>query len=173
MFGTSHVEMQQLANQLKSMFTNDGNVLLFNIHVVPGHAESVVFPATADELNGNGYGEKLYNMSSLLPLNYNEHILNVGNVEAVSIKDWVTKCYESLGKIPNFVNVYEEIEQRNYFSFYNYEYYLDVSRQSKIYPETISLEDGLRDSVKWYLEHRTEVNKKPYFEYINENLVES
>lgn len=56
------------------MFTNDGNVLFFNIHVVPGHAESVVFPATADELNGNGYGEKLYNMSSLLPLNYNEQI---------------------------------------------------------------------------------------------------
>lgn len=72
--GTTHDEMQQLANQLKSMFTNDGNVLLFNIHVVPGHAESVVFPATADELNGNGYGEKLYNMSSLLPLNYNEQI---------------------------------------------------------------------------------------------------
>ena len=101
-----------------------------------------------------------------------ERILNVGNVEAVSIKDWVTKCYESLGKIPDFVNVYEDIEQRNYFSFYNYEYYLDVSRQNKIYPETISLEDGLRDSVKWYLEHSTEVNKKPYFKYINENLVE-
>ena len=75
--GTSHDEMQQLANQLKSMFTNDGNVLFFNIHVVPGHAESVVFPATADELNGNGYGEKLYNMSSLLPLNYNEQIRNI------------------------------------------------------------------------------------------------
>lgn len=102
-----------------------------------------------------------------------EHILNVGNVETVSIKDWVTKCYESLGKIPEFVNVYEEIEQRNYFSFYNYEYYLDVSRQSKIYPETTSLEDGLRDSVKWYLKHSAEVNKKPYFEYINENFVES
>ena len=101
-----------------------------------------------------------------------ERILNVGNVEAVSIKDWVTKCYESLGKIPDFVNVYEDIEQRNYFSFYNYEYYLDVSRQNKIYPETISLEDGLRDSVKWYLEHSTEVNKKSYFKYINENLVE-
>ena len=72
--GTSHDEMQQLANQLKSMFTNDGNVLFFNVHVVPGHAESVVFPASVDELNGNGYGEKLYNMSSLLPLNYNEQI---------------------------------------------------------------------------------------------------
>ena len=31
----------------------------------------------ADELNGNGYGEKLYNMSSLLPLNYNEQIRNI------------------------------------------------------------------------------------------------
>ena len=101
-----------------------------------------------------------------------EHILNVGNVEAVSIKEWVTKCYESLGKIPAFVNVYEEIEQRNYFCFYNYEYYLDVSRQNQIYPETISLEDGLKDTAKWYLKHSTEVNKKPYFEYIDENLVE-
>ena len=109
-------------------------------------------------------------METIIKENPKEHILNVGNAEAVSIKDWVTKCYESLGKIPEFVNVYEEVEQRNYFSFYNYEYYLDVSRQNKIYPETISLEDGLRDSLKWYLEHSTEVNKKPYIEYINENL---
>ena len=101
-----------------------------------------------------------------------EHILNVGNKEAVSIKEWVIKCYECLGKIPTFVNVNEEIEQRNYFSFYNYEYYLDVTRQSKIYPETISLEDGLKDAAKWYLEHRTEVNKKTYFEYIDSNLAE-
>ena len=27
-----------------------------------------------------------------------DHILNVGNVETVSIKDWVTKCYACLGK---------------------------------------------------------------------------
>ena len=66
--------MQQLSNQLKSMFTNDGNVLLFNIHIVPGHTESMVFPASLGELNHNGYGEKLYNMASLLPLNYNEQI---------------------------------------------------------------------------------------------------
>lgn len=99
-----------------------------------------------------------------------EHILNVGNVETVSIKEWVTKCYECLGKTPTFVNVYEEIEQRNYFSFYNYEYYLDVSRQQKIYPETISLEEGLKDAAKWYLENGTEVNKKPYFDYIDENF---
>ena len=40
-----------------------------------------------------------------------EHILNVGNAEAVSIKEWVTKCYESLGKKPTFVNVYEELNR--------------------------------------------------------------
>lgn len=102
-----------------------------------------------------------------------EHILNVGNAEAVSIKEWVTKCYESLGKKPTFVNVYGEIEQRNYFSFYNYEYYLDVSRQGEIFSETTTLEDGLKDAAEWYLEHNTEVNKKPYFEFIDENLVES
>ena len=102
-----------------------------------------------------------------------EHILNVGNVESVSIKEWVIKCYKSLGKIPTFVNVYDEIEQRNYFSFYNYEYYLDVSRQGKIYPETIALEDGLKDAAEWYLEHSGEVNKKPYFEFIDENILEN
>lgn len=45
------------------------------------------------------------------------------------------------------MNVNETIEQRNYFSFYNYEYYLDVTRQSKIYPKTISLEDGIKDAA--------------------------
>ena len=102
-----------------------------------------------------------------------EHIFNVGNIEAVSIKEWVTICYKSLGKTPIFVNVNETIEQRNYFSFYNYEYYLDVSRQGKIFSETTTLEDGLKDAAEWYLEHNTEVNKKPYFEFIDENLVES
>lgn len=100
-----------------------------------------------------------------------EHILNVGNSEAISIKDWVTKCYACFGKVPSFVNVYDDIEQRNYFSFYNYEYYLDVQRQHKIYSDTISLEEGLKESVEWYLANESEVNKKPYFDYIDTNLV--
>jgi hypothetical protein len=56
------------------MFTNDGNVLLFNIHIVPGDTDSVAFPNTTADLNGNEYGLRLYNMSSLLPLNYNDMI---------------------------------------------------------------------------------------------------
>lgn len=38
---------------------------------------------------------------------------------------WVKLCYTVTGKEPVFVNVYGDVEQRNYFSFYDYEYYLD------------------------------------------------
>ena len=75
--GVGHDEMQQLSNQLKSMFTNDGNVLLFNIHIVPGQQDSIVFPSTTNELHNNEYGIRLYNMSSLLPLNYNDMIKQI------------------------------------------------------------------------------------------------
>ena len=98
------------------------------------------------------------------------HIMNVGNVEPVAIKDWVTMCYGCFYKIPEFVNVSEDIEQRNYFSFHNYEYYLDVQQQNKIYPETIPLEAGLKECAEWYVENESEVGKKPYMEYIDCNL---
>lgn len=98
------------------------------------------------------------------------HLMNVGNVELVTIKDWVTMCYACFDKIPEFVNVGEDIEQRNYFSFHNYEYYLDVQQQNKIYPETILLEEGLKECAEWYVENESEVGKKPYMEYIDCNL---
>ena len=98
------------------------------------------------------------------------HLMNVGNVELVTIKDWVTMCYACFDKIPEFVNVGEDIEQRNYFSFHNYEYYLDVQQQNKIYPETIPLEEGLKESAEWYVENGSKVGKKPYMEYIDCNL---
>lgn len=101
-----------------------------------------------------------------------EHILNVGNPDVISIKDWVTKCYACFDKTPTFVNVYDTIEQRNYFSFYDYEYALDVHRQNQIYPQTISLDAGLREAAEWYLGHEMEVNKKAYFDYIDANLLD-
>ncbi len=97
--------------------------------------------------------------------------MNVGNVYTISIKDWVTKCYSCLGKIPVFEYVYEDIEQRNYFSFYNYEYYLDVQRQQNVYSETISLEEGLKESSKWYFANENDVKKKPYIDYINKYIM--
>lgn len=100
-----------------------------------------------------------------------DHIMNVGNERTISIKDWVTMCYACFHKTPSFVNVPGAVGQRNYFSFHDYEYCLDVRKQQKLLSETIPLDAGLRESAEWYLANETAVNKKPYFEYIDKNLV--
>ena len=110
-------------------------------------------------------------MDVILEKKPEQHIFNVGNKEAVSIKEWVELCYQTAEKEVEFVNVYEDIEQRNYFSFYNYEYYLDVIKQQELMPATESLADGIKQAFAWYKENQDKVNKKPYFEFIDENLI--
>lgn len=67
----------QKANELKSMFTNDGNVILFNIHISADKGLSISFPTEKEELLNNTYGKSLFEMSSLLPLRYNKDIARV------------------------------------------------------------------------------------------------
>lgn len=100
-----------------------------------------------------------------------QRIFNVGNREPVSIRDWVTLCYDIAGKALKFQNVWKEIEQRNYFSFYSYEYYLDVEKQTALMPDTKPLTEGLKESFEWYLENRECVKKKPFLEFIDNNLI--
>ena len=101
-----------------------------------------------------------------------QHIYNVGNKETVSIRDWVRLCYNVAGKNAEFVNIYDDIEQRNYFSFYDYEYYLDVTGQEQLMPETKPLVDGLSEAFEWYKNNMDKVNKKPFLEYIDKNFKE-
>ena len=71
----SKEDVMQKANELKSMFTNDGNVILFNIHFTPDlDANSVACPISKDELGGDPYAETLFELSSLLPERYNQDI---------------------------------------------------------------------------------------------------
>ena len=72
--GVEEEDMLQLANDIKSMYTNDGNVILFNIHISAYSDLSISFPVSKSELDDNWYGETLYEMSSLLPLRYNDPI---------------------------------------------------------------------------------------------------
>lgn len=97
------------------------------------------------------------------------NIYNVGNMP-VTIKEWVTACYNAVGKIPTFVNISGEIEQRNYFPFYNYAYVLDTTAQNKIMPDLLPLEIGLKCAYKWYKNNKTAVKPKSYFEFIEKNL---
>lgn len=107
----------------------------------------------------------------LLKSKPHQHIFNVGNKDAVSIREWVELCYQVSGKKAEFVNVYENIEQRNYFSFYNYEYYLDVTKQYEFMQDVKPLYDGLKEAFEWYINNSEEVNKKPFLDYIDNNLV--
>ncbi len=68
-------QVMQEANELKSMFTNDGNVILFNIHFTANQeAKPVACPINKSELGGDVYAETLFEMSSLLPERYNQDI---------------------------------------------------------------------------------------------------
>ena len=106
----------------------------------------------------------------LLERRPNQRIFNVGNPETVSIRDWVTACYAVCGKTPDFVSVSAEVEQRQYFPFYNYEYALDVSAQCELLGDYIPLQQGLAESLAWYRQHAEEVRRKPLLEYINRYL---
>ena len=75
-------QIVQQANELKSMFTNDGNVLLWNIHITPNGVDQVLLPVGKAELKGDKYSELLYDMSSLLPERYNADIEQKMNINA-------------------------------------------------------------------------------------------
>lgn len=109
-------------------------------------------------------------MDTLMEQRPKQQIYNVGNKEMVSIRDWVTLCYEAVGKKPVFVSVDESHEQRDYFSFYNYEYELDVQKQYCLMESTLPLFEGLKRSFEWYQKNQEEVRVKPYFAYIEKNL---
>lgn len=97
-------------------------------------------------------------------------IFNLGNSETVTVRQWVELCYRTVGKDPVFVQVPAGVEQRAYFSFYDYPYRLDVRRQSALMPDTKPLEQGLRESLEWYMQEPDAVTKKPFFAYIDQHL---
>lgn len=98
------------------------------------------------------------------------HIYNVGNKELVTVNEWVRLCYDVCHKPAQLIYVNDHISQRNYFSFYDYEYVLDVTKQDELMPEVKSLQEGLKESFEWYLQHSSVVSKKPFFKYIDDHL---
>lgn len=98
-------------------------------------------------------------------------VFNAGNRELVSIKEFVSLCYQIVNTPLEIINVYDDsIDQRQYFSFYNYQYCLDVTKQDQLIGETVSLKKGLEESFAYYLDHQDEVIKKNYLEFIDRNL---
>ena len=67
------------AQQLRSFATDDGEVLLFNVHLSESEAPAVELPASRDELPPDAaYAEDLYQMSSTLPFTMRSAAENEG-----------------------------------------------------------------------------------------------
>lgn len=96
-----------------------------------------------------------------------QHIFNAGNRETISVLDWVKLCCRLIGREPEIVFVDSPADQRNFFSFSSYEYYLDVSRQDALLPAEKPLEEGFRESLEWYLKNPDAIRRRPYMEYID------
>ena len=110
-------------------------------------------------------------IENILIKNPSQKIFNLGNENTISILDWVKLCYQVVGKNLEVVSVSKNISQRNYFCFYDYEYYLDVTKQKSILENTTSLKDGLEKSYQWYKNNKEKVNRKNYFEFIDNELI--
>lgn len=99
-----------------------------------------------------------------------DHVINVGNRELVDINTFVELCYKVVGSNLEKVYVTNHSEQRDYFSFHDYEYNLDVSKQYEIIGEEKNFFEGLKESYEWYKENSEKVVRKDYIDFINENF---
>lgn len=57
---------RQEIKEIKNLSTNDGEVLVFNIHISSSNAAPIFFPMTSENLN-NTFAKDLYEFSSVLP----------------------------------------------------------------------------------------------------------
>ncbi len=88
---------QEIAHKIQQLSTNDGNVLVFNIHLSSAGGKEVIMPSSTYGLPDN-YAEKLFQMSSHLPNNMammakKEGIENVSSESrcfAYNVKDLAT-----------------------------------------------------------------------------------
>ena len=99
-----------------------------------------------------------------------EHIFNVGNSELVDINTFVELCYKIVGTPLEKIYVTNHNNQRDYFSFYDYEYSLDVSRQCELLSEQKDLFEGLKESYEWFKDNYDEIVKKDYINFIEQNF---
>lgn len=73
--GTEDYDIIQLANEIKSLYTQDGNIIFANLIFSQKTEEKpVLFPKSVDEMGKSVFGEMYYLMSSQLPLLYNQQI---------------------------------------------------------------------------------------------------
>ena len=82
-------KLLDVAQRIRSLSTEDGNVLLINIHICPdgsGNTDGaqVIFPSSEEELGDARHAGLLYRLSSPMPESYQENIVRVKGPGAVA-----------------------------------------------------------------------------------------
>lgn len=109
-------------------------------------------------------------MEILLEQHPAQRIFNVGNPEAISIAEWVQLCYDAVGAELKTIRV-EGHPQRSYFCFHDYDYFLDVTKQTALMPRVKPLAEGLQESYAWFRDNRDSIAPKPYIEYADTRIL--
>lgn len=74
-------KLLDITDRVRGLSTDDGNVLLFNIHLCGSdfldESSSVLFPSSADELPEKRRCRLMYDMSSVMPSLYNDSVVEL------------------------------------------------------------------------------------------------
>jgi hypothetical protein len=97
-------ELIAIANQIKTLSTQDGNCLLYNVHISGSGSNSIIFPESSDELPDNKYATTLYEMSSEIPERYNADIAKIKAV--LNTSNFRAMCFNADAKqLVNMMNI--------------------------------------------------------------------
>ena len=71
----SDESLNEIATRIKNLKTEDGNIILINIHISNTEEHNpTIFPTSYSQLPNNKYAKLLFDMSSVMPQLYNESI---------------------------------------------------------------------------------------------------
>lgn len=87
-------------------------------------------------------------------------VYNVGNKKEITARQWIDECFIATGKKVEIISVdYKKYAKqiRDFFPFYDYDNYLDVSKINLIYDRETDMTDGLKNAYGWYMENRESI----------------
>jgi len=108
-------ELLACCDQLKSLHTTDGHVLLMNIHVSDEKGKTVLFPSKAAELGTDQYARLLYDMSSEMPAPYHADIAALFGLDQRTT--YVGMCSNAdMDVLVKFMNIGTPTQHNQHFS---------------------------------------------------------
>lgn len=129
--------------------------------------KDIILPNNGETLVQFMHIEDLYkSIEALINANIVGQVYNVGDEKGIKLKDWVQLCIDTYGSSNKIIPYnYKEngYHERDFFPFFDYEYFLDVEEISKIYKPKITMVEGLKKSLEWYLENEDKVGKRQHY----------